>query len=152
MKSHNRLICPDCGSSETSPFKKYHTLHNGGRQLYLCGDCNTCFSETKGTAMENLKFPIGKVASALHIHSERMGLRATARVLGACKRTVSQWEERFSDQKETSMLYAFCHEFVSLTFEGDEIHTIAGKRGEPAESEGQTAVIMERRTRFIVDQ
>jgi hypothetical protein len=102
--------------------------------------------------MENVKSPISKVASALKIRSEGLGLRATARVLGTHKRTIGQWETRFSDQKATLMLYAFCHEFVSLTFEGDELYTIVGNRTDPAESEGWTAVIMERCSRFIVDQ
>ena len=50
------------------------------------------------------------------------------------------------------MLYSFCHEFVSLTFEGDELYTMVGKRTEPSDSKGWTAVIMERTSRFIVDQ
>lgn len=44
------------------------------------------------------------------------------------------------------------HEFVSLTFEGDELYTIVGKRTDPSESKGWTAVIMERASRFIIDQ
>ena len=50
------------------------------------------------------------------------------------------------------MLYGFCHEFVSLTFEGDELYTIVGKRTDQSESKGWTAVIMERASRYIVDQ
>ncbi|MBF0322458.1 MAG: hypothetical protein HQL62_05870, partial [Magnetococcales bacterium] len=102
--------------------------------------------------MENLKSPISKVASALKIRSEGMGLRATARVIGTHKNTISEWEQRFADQKKTLMLYAFCHQFVSLTFEGDELYTIVGKRTDPSESKGWTAVIMERGSRFLVDQ
>ncbi|MBF0176331.1 MAG: helix-turn-helix domain-containing protein [Magnetococcales bacterium] len=102
--------------------------------------------------MEDLKSPIIKVASALKIRSEGMGLRATARVMGTHKNTISEWEKRFADQKETLMLYAFCHQFVSLTFEGDELYTIVGKRAEPLESKGWTAVIVERGSRFLVDQ
>lgn len=44
------------------------------------------------------------------------------------------------------------HEFVSLTFEGDELYTVVGKRTDQSESKGWTAVIMERASRFIVDQ
>ena len=102
--------------------------------------------------MENLKSPISKVAAALKIRCEGLGLRATARVLGTHKQTVKEWEEPFADQKETLMLYAFCHQFVSLTFEGDELYTIVGKRTDPSTSTGWTAVIMERASRFLVDQ
>jgi len=102
--------------------------------------------------MENIKSPISKVAAALKLRSEGLGLRATGRVLQSNKRTIAEWENRFANQKSTLMLYAFCHEFVSLTFEGDELYTIVGKRTDPSESKGWTAVIMERASRFIVDQ
>jgi hypothetical protein len=102
--------------------------------------------------MEGLKSPISKVASALRIRSEGMGLRATGRVLGIHKNTVSKWEQLFADQKDTLMLYSFCHKFVSLTFEGDELYTIVNKRLDPSDSRGWTAVIMERSSRFIVEQ
>ena len=102
--------------------------------------------------MAHLKAPISKVASVLRIRSEGMALRATARVFGMHKKTVTGWEERFAEQKAPLMLYAVCHEFISLTFEGDELYTIIGKRGEASDSEGWTAVIMERTSRFIVEQ
>ena len=102
--------------------------------------------------MANIKSPISKVAAALRLRSEGLGLRATGRVLQSNKHTISEWESKFADLKATLMLYAFCHEFVSLTFEGDELYTIVGKRTDPMDSEGWTAVIMERASRFIVDQ
>jgi len=102
--------------------------------------------------MENIKTPISKVAAVLKIRSEGGSLRSTARILGSHKRTIAGWENRFADQKATLMLYAFCHKFVSLTFEGDERYTIVGKRTDPMESKGWTAVVMDRDSRFIVDQ
>lgn len=152
MKTNDALKCPSYGSLETSPFKCYHTVHNGTRQLLICKSCNTSFSETSNTAPENIKSPISKVAAALRLRSEGLGLRATDRVLQSNKRTSSEWESKFADLKVTLMLYAFCHEFVSLTFEGDELYTIVGKRIVPSESDDWTAVIMERTSHFIVDQ
>jgi transposase-like protein len=152
MKKQGSLKCPDCGSSNTSVFKGYPTIHNGIRQLFLCKECNKCFSETRDTAMQNIKTPISKVAAALKIRSEGTTLRGTGRILGSNKRTIAQWEDRFADQKATLMLYAFCHEFVSLTFEGDELYTIVGKRTDPMEYKGWTAVVMDRASCFIVDQ
>lgn len=102
--------------------------------------------------MENIKTPISKIASALRLRSEGLGLRATGRVLESNKSTITKWENRFAAQKATLMLYGFCHEFVSLTFEGDELYTVVGKRTDQSESKGWTAVIMERASRFIVDQ
>ena len=102
--------------------------------------------------MKNIKTPISKVASALRLRSEGLSLRATGRVLHSNKSTITKWENRFADQKATLMLYGFCHEFVSLTFEGDELYTLVGKRTDPLKSKGWTAVIMERASRFIVNQ
>ena len=99
--------------------------------------------------MEHLKTPLSKVASVLRVRSEGLGLRATARVFGIHKNTVADWEERFAAQKGPLMLYAVCHEFISLTFEGDELYTVIGARCDPSESEGWTAVVMERASRFI---
>ena len=102
--------------------------------------------------MENLKTPLSKVAGVLRVRSEGMGQRATARVFGIHKNTVADWEERFAAQKGHLMLYAVCHEFISLTFEGDELYTVIGERCDPADSEGWTAVVMERASRFIIEQ
>ena len=102
--------------------------------------------------MENLKTPISKVSSALRLRNEGLGLRATGRALGSNKATIARWEQLFADQKATLMLYYFCHEFVSLTFEGDELYTVVGTRTDPSNAKGWTAVIMERASRFIVDQ
>lgn len=102
--------------------------------------------------MENLKSPISKVASVIRVRSEGLGLRATGRCFGIHKNTVSQWESRFSDQKAPLMLYAICHDFLKLTFEGDELYTVVGKRGEACDSQGWTTVIMDRASRFIVEQ
>jgi hypothetical protein len=102
--------------------------------------------------MEHLKTPLSKVAGVLRVRSEGLGLRATGRVFGIHKNTVTEWEKRFAQQKEPLMLYALCHQFISLTFEGDEVYTIVGQRTEPSESEGWTAIILERASRFIVEQ
>ena len=102
--------------------------------------------------MAHLNTPISKVASVFRVRSEGMGQRATGRVFGIHKNTVAAWEQKFAGQKAPLMLYAVCHEFISLTFEGDELYTLVNRRGEPSESEGWTAVIMDRASRFIVEQ
>jgi transposase-like protein len=152
MDTKNPAPCPHCQSTDTYLYKSYDTTNNGDRSLYRCKACKVVFSETYGTPMKHLKTAISKVASALKVRSEGLGLRATARVLDVHKETITEWEQKFAGQKDTLMLYAFCHEFVSLTFEGDEIYTIVGKRTDPSSSEGWTAVIMDRASRFIVDQ
>ena len=50
------------------------------------------------------------------------------------------------------ILYAVCHEFIRLTFEGDELYTVVNERVQASDSKGWTAVIMERTSRFIIEQ
>jgi len=152
MKLIQNDTCPYCGSTELKPLQIYGTVHNGPRQLFECGKCGATFGETYGTPMENLKTPLSKVAGVLRVRSEGLGQRATARVFGIHKNTVADWEERFAAQKGPLMLYVVCHEFISLTFEGDELYTVTGERCDPADSEGWTAVVMERASRFIIEQ
>lgn len=103
--------------------------------------------------MAGLKSPISQVALVLRMRSEGLGLRATARVLGMHKQTVSTWEERFASMSDTLLLYGACHTFIGhLTCEGDEIYTIVGKRTDASASTGWTAVILERTTRFLLEQ
>ena len=146
MKTDTYLPCTACGSTDIRQYKykRYLTLHNGYRLLLECNDCHDRFSETTGSPMENIKSPISKVALALKMRGEGLGLCATGRVLGSDKHTITRWEERFADQKSILMLYVLCHEFISLTFEGDELYTIVGKRTDPSASKGWTAVIIER--------
>ncbi|WP_157072988.1 IS1 family transposase, partial [Candidatus Magnetominusculus xianensis] len=152
MNINETITCPSCRLVGAVIDKRYVTVHNGHRVLLRCQACGVRFSETYGTPMEHLKSSISKVSLAIRMRDEGMGLRATGRVVGSHKNTIAEWEERFAGQKETLMLYGLCHEFLRLTFEGDELYTIIGKRTDPSQSSGWTAIIMERGSRFLVDQ
>jgi len=152
MKLSHTDTCPDCGGQNLKIHRIYETMHNGHRELHECKDCQNLFSETCGTPMQGLKNPISKIASVIRVRSEGLGQRATGRCFDVHKNTVAEWETRFAEQKEPLMLYAICHQFVSLTFEGDELYTVVGARGEPSDSPGWTAVVMERASRFIIEQ
>ena len=102
--------------------------------------------------MQDIKTPISQVAAALRWRGEGLGLRATARVLGAHKHTIAEWERRFAGMNPPLMLYGLCHTFIPLTFEGDEIDTVVGQRIHPSDSTGWTAIILERASRFLVEQ
>ena len=152
MNLSQNQTCPYCGHKKIIVQNTYYTVHNGNRQLFCCKNCQQVFSQTHGTPMANLKTPLSKVAGVLRVRGEGMGQRATARIFGIHKNSVAIWEKRFAEQKAPLMLYAVCHEFINLTFEGDELYTIVGKRGEAHESEGWTAIILERASRFIIAQ
>jgi len=145
-------ICPACGSRDTAGHGRYETVHNGIRSLHACAACGEVFSETAGTPMHGIKTPISQVAAALRLRGEGVGLRATARLLGAHKNTIAEWEGRFGGMKPTLMLYGLCHTFIRLTFEGDEVYTVVGQRVAPADSTGWTAIILERASRFLLEQ
>jgi len=102
--------------------------------------------------MQCIKTPISEVAAALRLRGEEVGLRATARILGTQKNTIAEWERRLGGMKPTLMLYGLCQTFIRLTFEGDEVYTVVGQRVAPADSTGWTAIILERASRFLVDQ
>jgi len=118
MKTPTTLIGPACGSRDTTSHGHYETVHNGTRSLRACTSCGAVFSETTGTPMQGIKTPISKVAAALRLRGEGMGLRATARILDAHKNTIAEWERRFAGMKVTLMLYGLCQAFILLTFEG----------------------------------
>jgi len=48
-------------------------------------------------------------------------------------------------------MYLFCHEFVKLIFEGDEVYTRINSNKPASESEGWTAILMERGSRYIFE-
>ena len=152
MKTLTMPVCPACGSRDTAGHGRYETVRNGIRSLHACPACGEVFAETTGTPMRGIKAPIGKVAAALRLRGEGMGLRATARILGAHKKTIAEWERRFAGMKPTLMLHGLCHAFIQLTFEGDEVYTVVGQRVDPADSTGWTAIVLERASRFLVDQ
>ena len=64
--------------------------------MYQCQECEHNFSETQGTPMAHVKTTLSKVASVFRVRSEGMGLRATARVFGIHKNTVTDWESKFA--------------------------------------------------------
>ena len=143
--------CPACSNIDIEIYSTYTTKSAGERNLLKCKVCNKIFSETNSTAMFQVNTEISKIASCIKLRSEGLGQRATARVLGIHKNTVKAWEDKFSSLKDTLKAYLFCHEFVKLTFEGDEVYTRV-KSNKPAhESEGWTAILMERGSRYILE-
>jgi len=144
-----KITCPHCNSKDCRISKTYNTFSNGRRNLYECQNCHNVFSETKGTFMENIKKPISLIATVLKTRSEGIGFNAACRVFEIAKNTLLDWERRFSDLKETLMIYALVHTFISQVIEGDELHTKIDKNVPVEECEGWTIVLMERASRFI---
>ena len=75
MKTTMTLVCPTCGSADTTGHGHYETIHNGTRSLRACTTCGEVFSETTGTPMQGIKTPISKVTAALRLRGEGIGDR-----------------------------------------------------------------------------
>ena len=144
-----KVTCPYCGSEHCEPYKHYTTLQNGSRLLLQCPACQRTFSETKGTVLEGLRKPISFIAKVLKTRTEGMGFNATCRALEIAKNTLLLWERRLAGTKQTLLLYALMHTFLSQVIEGDELYTKIGKNVPVEDCEGWTIVLMERASRFI---
>lgn len=146
----NQKICPYCHSQKPhKEYSQYETNLNGTRTIYQCEDCHSVFSETKGTFLERLKKPISLIATVFNARSEGMALNATCRTFNIAKNTLLDWETKFSELKESLMVYALMQTFVTQVIEGDELYTKVGKNLPIEDSEGWTIVLMERASRFI---
>ncbi len=86
------------------------------------------------------------VLSAL---TEGRGINAAARLYGVSKNSIYRWQERLSGVKQTLLLYALTHQFLSQVIAGDALYTRVRKNVAPDESKGWTIVLMDRATRFM---
>lgn len=144
------IRCPDCNSQERREHMKY-AVQSGDekRSLYQCNMCRSYYSETKDTPLAGLHTPLSQISKVLDALNEGLGINATARVFKVSKNSIYLWMRRLSGLKETLMLYALCHQFITLQIEGDEVYTRVGKNKPPSESEGWTIILMDRASRFI---
>ncbi len=78
-----------------------------------------------------------------------MGLNATAENNGSSKNTILFWEQRLASLQPTLLLYALTHEFLQQIIEGDEVYTKVRCNVPQEESDGWTAILMDRASRFI---
>jgi len=145
----NTLRCPHCLSEHIEDYSFYETKNNGTRKLYRCGECQQVFSETKGTFLEDLKKPISLIINVLKSRSEGMGFNAVCRVFDISKNTLLAWEQRFAGLQGPLLIYTLLHTFLTQLIEGDEVYTKIEKNRPQEESEGWTAVLMDRASRFI---
>lgn len=141
--------CPKCSSENVRFDYKYDTISNGSRQMLLCRDCRTSFSETKNTFLQNIRTPISEIWKVLKSRTEGTSLNATCRVFDIAKNTLLDWERKFSSLHHTLLIYSMTHTFIQLVIEGDEFYTKVAKNVPADQSSGWTIVLMDRASRFI---
>ena len=141
--------CPNCSSENVRFDYKYDTISNGSRQMLLCRDCRTSFSETKNTFLQNIRTPVSVIWKVLKSRTEGTSLNATCRVFDIAKNTLLAWERKFSSLYHTLLIYSMTHAFIQLVIEGDEFYTKVNKNVPAEQSSGWTIVLMDRASRFI---
>ena len=95
---HNSA-CPDHGKRGHGNlyFRGWSGRDKKIRMVY-CRVCKKSYSQRKGTALERSQLPTDKVVSVLDHLREGVGLRATSRLTGVSRDTVSRYLAKAGDQ------------------------------------------------------
>jgi transposase-like protein len=95
---HN-FACPDCGKRGHGNvyFRGWSGRDKRIRMVY-CRTCKKASSERKGTAFERSQLPTDKVVSVLDHLREGCGIRATSRLTGVARDTISRYLALAGDQ------------------------------------------------------
>ena len=95
---HNSA-CPDHGKrGHGNVYFRGWSGRNQQIRMVYCRTCKRSYSERKGTALERSQLPTDKVVSVLDHLKEGVGVRATSRLTGVCRYTVSRYLARAGDQ------------------------------------------------------
>ena len=91
--------CPDHGKRGGGNvyFRGWSGRDKQIRMVY-CRSCKKSYSERKGTALERSQLPTDKVVSVLDHLREGCGVRATSRLTGVSRDTISRYIARAGDQ------------------------------------------------------
>ena len=67
-------------------------------RMVYCRTCKKSYSQRKGTALERAQLPTDKVVSVLDHLKEGVGVRATSRLTGVSRDTISRYLAKAGDQ------------------------------------------------------
>ena len=97
---HNSA-CPDHGKRAHGNvyFRGFSGRDKAIRMVY-CRTCKRSYSERKGTALERSQLPADKAVSVLDHLREGCGIRATSRLTGVSRDTVSRYLARAGEQSK----------------------------------------------------
>ena len=97
---HNSA-CPDHGKRGQGNvyFRGWSGRGKQVRMVY-CRTCKRSYSERKGTALERSQLPTDKVVSVLEHLREGCGARATSRLTGVSRDTISRYLALAGDQSK----------------------------------------------------
>ena len=141
--------CPKCSSDDIRFDYKYYTITYGYRNMLVCKQCGTSFSETKNSFIQGIRTPIKEIWKVLNSRADGMSLNATCRIFEIAKNTLLAWERKFISLHHTLLIYSMAQTFIQSVIEGDEFYTKVAKNVPADQSSGWTIVLMDRASRFI---
>jgi transposase-like protein len=124
-------ICPHCKCDAVELHSYYEVYGGERRRLLKCMVCKKTFSETRSTILFDLKSPLSRVEQILRAVSDGLSINATCRTFKVAKKTLSRWNDKFSELKKVLFLYSLCHQFLISLVEGDELYTKVKKTLQP---------------------
>jgi transposase-like protein len=113
----------NCTYCESERVVRNGKKQSGGKsiQRYLCNECGRRFNERSGTPIARLRTPVETIVMAMKMRSEGLGVRATGRVVGKSGSSITNWEQRISNQIGKWSPKAPAG--AEVTIEGDEVYT-----------------------------
>ena len=119
-----KIYCPFCKSES---FKPYHKKQHAISTVYKCVACDRLFSARRFTGYAGLRLPPEKITQIVNCLTEGVSLRATSRLVGVEKRTVTRVMlhaaeicQRVMDERITNLR--------SRYYQADELWCFSGKK------------------------
>lgn len=122
--------CPDFGIKGKGNLSAGFSYGPHGRRMLRCRTCKARFSQTKGTALENLKLSPEKVGRILQVTAEGNGVRATGRIVGVSKNAVNRLILRAGEHCE-QVLRELLHDLCLSEVQLDELWSFIEKKVKP---------------------
>jgi transposase-like protein/IS1 family transposase len=119
-----KIHCPFCKSQS---FKVHQTNGHTCNTIYRCMNCGRCFSERRFTGYFGLRLAPDKIVQIVHCLVEGVSIRATSRLVGVEKKTVTRVMLHAADQCQRVMEDRI-RNLRSRYFQADEIWCFTGKK------------------------
>lgn len=118
------IHCPYCKSEAVKP---YHKKLHAASMIYRCAVCGRRFSARRFTGYAGLRLPPEKIAQIVNCLTEGVSIRATSRLVGVEKRTVTRVMLHAAEICQRVMEERI-RNLRSRYFQADELWCFTGKK------------------------
>jgi transposase-like protein/IS1 family transposase len=118
------ISCPFCQSES---YKIHQTNGHACNTIYRCVDCDRCFSERRFTGYSGLKLAPDKIVQIVHCIVEGISIRATSRLVGVEKKTVTRIMLHAAERCQRVMEERIVN-LRSRYYQADELWCFTGKK------------------------